>query len=114
MADPITLKPHTSGDTWRGLTLTLSVNGAPLNLTGASVKMQMRKAPSDSTAAYTWSTTDGSIVITNPTAGALTINKRNISGTNSLHFDVQVTAQNGDVRTMVRGTLPLVQDVTRG
>lgn len=114
MANPITLKPHMSGDTWRGLTLTLSVNGAPMNLTGATVKMQMRKAPTASNAEYTWSTADGSISITNAAAGQLAVNKRVVSGTGSLHFDLQVTTADGDVRTMVRGTMNLIQDVTRG
>lgn len=114
MVDSITLKTHMSGDTWRGLTLALSLNAAPMNLTGAAVKMQMRKNPSSATADYAWSTANGTIEITNAAGGLLTVHKRVISGNGPLYFDLQVTDSNGDVRTMVRGTLPVTQDVTRG
>lgn len=113
MANPITLNPHTSGDTWRGLSLSLSINSAPMDLTGASIKMQMRKNPAAAAFEYSWSTADGSITIDNPLSGAFTINKRVISGKDTLHFDIQVTDALGDIRTMVSGTLPITQDVTR-
>lgn len=113
MANPITLNAHTSGDTWRGLALTLSVNGSPMDLTGATVRMQMRKDPAAAAVEQSWSSTDGSIVIDNPLLGALTVGKRVISGSGKLYFDVQVTDAAGDVRTVVSGILPLVQDVTR-
>lgn len=114
MANPITLNSHTSGDTWRGLSLSLSINGSPMDLTDASIKMQMRKAPAAATVEYSWSTTDGGITIDNPLAGTFTVNKKVIAGAGDLHFDIQVTDSLGDVRTMVRGTLPVTQDVTRG
>lgn len=113
MSNAITLNPHTSGDTWRGLALTLSVNGSPMDLTGATVRMQMRKHPSAAATEYEWSTGNGTIVIDNPLLGALTVAKRNISGKDQLYFDVQVTDATGDIRTVVSGTLPITQDVTR-
>ena len=39
--------------------------------------------------------------------------QRVITGNAPLYFDVQVTDATGDVRTVVSGTLPLTQDVTR-
>lgn len=41
------------------------------------------------------------------------IKKQIIVGYHALHFDVQVTSSNGDVRTVLSGVLPITQDVSR-
>ena len=115
MCTPIVLKCHTSGDTWRGLTLNLTLNGAPMNLTGSRVDMQMRKLPTSAATSYSWSSAgvDPTILITDALNGVVSISKRVIGGFGKLHFDVQVTSADGDVRTVLSGELPLVEDVTR-
>lgn len=112
---PIVLKAHTSGDTWRGLSLTLTLNDLPMDLTGARVDMQMRKLPSATAALYTWSSAgvDPTITITDALGGAVSIAKRVVTSICKLHFDVQVTTADGDVRTVLSGELPIVEDVTR-
>lgn len=115
MHTPVVLSCHTSGDTWRGLSLTLTLNGAPMDLTGARIDMQMRKLPIAAVAAYTWSSAGVSptITITDAVGGAVSIAKRVIGGFGKLFFDVQVTTPDGDIRTVLSGELPIVEDVTR-
>jgi hypothetical protein len=111
----ITLKTHTSGDTWRGLAMTVTLNGTPLDLTGATVLMQMRKLAASVDVAYEWKSdgTGPQIQITDAAAGKVTIMKRTITGFGSLMFDIQVTTSDGVVRTVASGTLPITQDVSR-
>lgn len=111
----ITLKTHTSGDTWRGLAMTITLNGTPLNLTGATVLMQMRKLAASADKLYEWKSdgTDPQIEITDAIAGKVTVKKRTIVGFGSLVFDIQVTTADGVVRTVASGTLPITQDVSR-
>lgn len=111
----VTLKTHTSGDTWRGLAMTIALNGTPLDLTGATVLMQMRKLAASVDVAYEWKS-DGvspQIQITDAPAGKVTILKRTITGFGTLVFDIQVTTADGTVRTVASGTLPIAQDVSR-
>lgn len=113
---PITLKTHTSGDTWRGLSMTIGINGAPLDLTGAVILMQLRTIPASKDVLYHWKS-DGNnpeIEITDPLAGKVVFKKKVIVGFGNLAFDVQVTTADGDIRTVARGVLPVVQDVSRG
>lgn len=111
----LTLKTHTSGDTWRGLSLTINLNGVPMNLTGAVIRMQLRPLPASTTMLYEWRSdgADPQIDITDALAGTVSIRKRIISGVGMWAFDIQVTDGLGDVRTVVAGTLPMTQDVTR-
>lgn len=112
----VTLKSHTSGDTWRGLSLTIKLNDVGFNLTGAVVRMQLRPLPASTTMLYEWRSdgVDPQIDITDALAGKISIRKRIISGVGNLAFDIQVTDGLGDVRTVVAGILPMIQDVTRG
>jgi hypothetical protein len=111
----ITLKPHVSGDTWRGLSMTITLNGVPMNLTGAVIAMQMRALPASAQPLYTWRSdgADPQIYITDPLEGTVSIMKRIITGVGNVAFDIQVTDGLGDVRTVVSGVLPMIQDVTR-
>lgn len=112
MVDQVTLKPHTSGDTWLGLTLTLTRNNAPMDLAGARVDMQMRRVAASTAILQSW-TSSGltpSILISGNT---ISVGKRQITGVGKIYFDVQVTKVDGDVLTVMSGVLPVVEDVTR-
>lgn len=113
MMTSVTLKTHTSGDTWHGLDLTVNVDGVPMNLTGATVLMQMRKLPESHL--HEWKSTGGhpGIVITNAVAGQIHVEKHILVGQHKLYFDVEVTSSGGDVRTVLSGVLPIEQDVSR-
>jgi len=97
----ITLAPHISGDTWRGLWVTVNVNGSPMNLTGATIVMRM--------GTYLWTTADASIVITDAAAGKFTANSRIVSGNSDMTFDIKVTSASGEVTTVAIGTQPMVR-----
>ena len=111
----VTLKTHTSGDTWRGLAMTITLNGTPLDLTGATVLMQMRKLAASTEVAYEWKSDGASpqIEITDAAAGEVSIKSRVVLGSGSLPFDIQVTTADGIIRTVVSGVLPVVLDVSR-
>ena len=109
----VTLKPHTSGDTWRGLSIALKRNGVPIDLTGARIDMHMRVSAASTAIVQSWSTTDNTIEISVPTEGLISVLKRRITATSNLVFDVQVTYADQDVKTVLTGTLPISIDVTR-
>ena len=99
--DKITLAPHISGDTWRGLWVTVAVNGTPMNLTGATIVMRM--------GTYVWTTADSTLVITDAAGGKFTANARIVSGDRDLSFDIKVTSAAGEVTTVAVGILPMVR-----
>jgi hypothetical protein len=117
--DSVTLRKHRSGDTWKGLTLTLKRGDEPIDLTGARIDMQMRKSVAMSQVLFAWSTevvapnTTPTIEISAPLDGIVSILKRKIDVTHDLVFDIQVTYPNGDVMTVLSGVLPVELDVTR-
>ena len=99
--EKITLAPHISGDTWRGLWVTVNVNGSPMNLTGATIVMRM--GPN------LWTTADSTIVITDAAGGKFTANARIVSGNSDMTFDIKVTSASGEVTTVAIGTQPMVR-----
>ena len=107
------IPPHRRGDTWDGInSITITVNGTPVNLTGAQVKMEFRQSI-DSPVVLTLSTQDGSIVIMNAAGGIIQIppQKIEIPFTTYL-YDLQVTYPNGTVKTYMSGTWEIVPDIT--
>ena len=99
--DKITLAPHIIGDTWRGLWVTVAVNGTPMDLTGATIVMRM--------GAYLWTTADSTIVITDAVAGKFKANPRIASGDRDMSFDIKVTSASGEVTTVAVGTQPMIR-----
>ena len=59
--------------TWQGLTVQFLLNDVPVDLTGATIIMQIKKEPCSSTPEIEFTTTDGSIVITNAAEGRFAI-----------------------------------------
>lgn len=104
---------HRRGDTWDGInSITINVNGAPINLTNATVKMEFRQ-DLDAPVALTLSTTDGSIVITNAPGGVISIPAKKIEVPFAKYlYDLQVTYPTGVVKTYMSGTWEIVADIT--
>jgi hypothetical protein len=104
---------HRRGDTWDGInSITINVNGSPINLTNATVKMEFRQ-DLDSPVALTLSTTDGSIVITNAAGGVISIPPKKIEVPFAKYlYDLQVTFANGVVKTYMSGTWEITPDIT--
>ena len=103
------------GDSWSGKTLQINLNGVPLNLTGASVLMQLKKSGSDDVSAFEFSTANGRIFITNPTTtGFFTINETVINIIPREYvYDMQITLASGKVVTPIGGKFTIESDVSR-
>lgn len=72
MAEQVNIS-HKRGDTWGGWPeVTIALNAAPLDLTGASILMQLRKSPTAPDVAAEWATGDG-ITLPDPEAGKFAV-----------------------------------------
>jgi hypothetical protein len=113
----ITLPPHLRGDTWDGLNITLKTdNGtpAPLDLTDASAKMQLKTRPGARDAAAEWSTEDNSIVITDALNGVLSVPGGVVDVPPcNYFFDLQITLADATVLTPFSGRWLIIQDVSQ-
>jgi hypothetical protein len=104
---------HRRGDTWDGInSITINVNGVPINLTNADVKMEFRQSL-DSPVVLTLSTADNSIIIVNALNGNIQIPSKKIEVPFGKYFyDLQVTYPNGIVKTYMEGSWEIVADIT--
>lgn len=101
------------GDVFDEKTLTITKGITPINLTGATIKMDIRIKPGYDYAKRL-STENSGITITNATGGVFKINKFICDIDAAVYrYDIQITFQNGDVKTYLAGTFTVLQDVTR-
>ena len=109
-----TIPPQLRGDTWPGIaSISISTSGVPVNLSAASIKMQLREDV-DSPVVLELSTDNGLIVITNPLSGIFQIPPTIINipfGT--YNYDIQVTFPIGVVTTYIAGTWQITPDITQ-
>lgn len=103
---------HRSGDTWGGMGITVVNGTAPVDLTDATVKMQVRKQRADDPILSLDSDGHG-ISITDSTAGELTISPTIISSTEfgEYKYEVEFTLSDGSVKTWLSGLLTLQEDI---
>jgi hypothetical protein len=103
---------HRRGDTWGGInSITFTVNGSALPLTGAAVKMEFRE-DIDAPPILTLSTETSSIVI-GQAPGVLQIPPKLINiPFGKYQYDLQITFANGVVKTYMSGTWEIVPDIT--
>lgn len=109
------------GDTF-SLTLTVTRDGRPLDLTGAlglwlTAKTVVDNALDDAAAVFQ-KTLSAGIVVTDALGGVArvtiaSVDTNTLSPGTTLHFDVQIKTANGDILTVVVGTILIVADVTR-
>lgn len=92
------------------------INGDPIDVTGYSAKFQARKDTDASTADIDLSSAGGTITV-GTTNGLFTVS---ISAaitaaldSDDYDYDLQVTDGSSNVRTISRGTITLLKDVTR-
>jgi hypothetical protein len=107
-----------SGDD-RDFTLTLTEDGAPMDLTGADVRFTAKANVSmtDEDAAIAKSTVDGGVVIDDDATSGVCVVTVDAADTDELggsvlEYDVQVT-RGGKTRTVVRNRLTISRDVSR-
>jgi hypothetical protein len=106
---------HIKGDTFDQVAFELKINNTAVNLTGAVIKMQLRKTASDATAALSLtSASSAGITITNASAGQFKINKQIIDiEVFNYSYDIQFTLSGGDVKTYVHGSFNITPEITR-
>ena len=105
-------KDHIKGDTFKQQVFTFSKNDAPINLTGASIKIQFKKNKSDSSAALTLEIGTG-ITLTDAVNGEFAIDEQIIDLTpGQYYYDIQLTQADSTVFTYVSGNINILQDVT--
>lgn len=104
---------HVKGDTFEGVQFNVTVNGSALNLTGATIKMQLKpNANPGTTATLTLDTTDG-ITITDAVNGQFEIDQQVIDiAADCYYYDIQITLSGGSVKTYIKGNWNITQDIT--
>jgi len=102
-----------SGDKFKPIEFVITINTIALDLTGCSVRMQFRKNLSSITApAFEFSTANGRIDISSGTIKTVFIPALEIDG-GSYVYDLEVTTTAGEVTTYLRGSIKIIEDITR-
>jgi hypothetical protein len=106
-----TIPPHRRGDTWDGInSISISINSAPVVLSGAEVKIEFRQSL-DAPVAMTFSTSTSTIQILNANTIRILPIKIEVPFA-KYYYDLQVTYPNGTVKTYMEGTWEILPDIT--
>jgi hypothetical protein len=106
---------HIAGDTWDGLgTITFLRGGSALNLTNASLEMDLRLS-FDSPSVLTLSTANSGIIIRTPAlSGVVQIPQRIVDvPPGTYKYDLKLTLSSGEVKTYLGGSWPILSHITR-
>ena len=100
------------GNTFNGAQFTVSVNGTPLDLTGASIVMDFRSDPNSSILQLSLALGTGLTLIT-PAAGIFKLDAQIFPLLPGVYFyDMLITLPNGTKKTYISGTCTIAEDVT--
>lgn len=89
---------HISGTVFAGVTFNVSVNGMPLNLSGATISAIFNDGQ------YTLSTTNSGITIDSPLLGTFSINSQLISWRKDRYrYYITFTLEDGSVKRYIQG-----------
>lgn len=101
-----------AGDTARPWEIQILEDGNPVNLTGATVKLQARRDPQRVTLVDLSSDGTG-ITITDATAGTFSVGGYTLPDVDAmLIYDLQVLTASGSLTTYLTGTFPVFAQVT--
>ena len=105
---------HIKGDTFEAVNFAVIKNAVAVDLTGATIKMQLKKECGGIPFLSLTTVSSNGLTITNATGGLFKINKQiiNISEYNYL-YDIEITFSNGDVKTWIEGIFTINCDITR-
>ena len=103
-----------NNDTYNGMLIEIIINGAPLDLTGSSIRMQVRKIR-DNTPVITISDGNG-ITITDAPAGKFRIDEQvfSVDKPDTFLYDIEITLASGKVKTYIKGNFVVERDITYG
>ena len=102
------------GDTFNGVTFTLKegADKTPIDLTGATILSQFRTKEVTGAIQQSFSIGSG-ITVGNATGGVFSFDAFVLDwNTGTFFYDIQITFTDGSVRTYVKGTLNVIQDIT--
>ena len=95
------------GNTFKARKISVIVNTAPLDLTGANICMQL-KASARSTVVH-----DFTHSISNPLLGEITLNKWTVViNEGTYNYDLKITLANGDSLTYIYGSFTVKQNIS--
>ena len=106
---------HYKGDTFKGLAFNMQnqTTSAPIDLTDSEIKIQFRSGSNIGTVQKELSIGSG-ITLVDAINGQFAIDAFVIdwrAGMN--YYDIQITYPDGKVKTYIKGTLKIIDDVTR-
>lgn len=108
---------HRRGDTFNGHSFEINQNGDPVDFTGADIKIQFRTTGESRNIILEWSTDDGSITISGGDDNVINMAAKTgeemdvTPGT--YKYDIQVILASGVTNTYVKGSMKIVNDITR-
>jgi hypothetical protein len=105
---------HIKGDTFEEVNFAMILNSAVLNLTGCTLRMQLRKEYGGVIFLSLTSVASAGITITNASGGLFKINRQiiNIDAGNYI-YDIELIKADGTVKTYINGNFVITNDVTR-
>lgn len=107
---------HKKGDTFDEVAFQVKINDVVVDLTGATIKMQLRKNYDDTVAALSLtSVSSAGITITDAETGQFKINKQIIDiEVYNYVYDIQITLADGTVKSSwISGGFNITNEVTR-
>jgi hypothetical protein len=105
---------HKRGDTWKGLILEVLLNGSPLDLTDATIRMQVKKDSSDDEALLEFTTVNDTVIIGDAPNGLFEIPETIVDLFPRVYqYDIEIITTTGRVITPFDGTFTITSDVTR-
>jgi len=104
---------HYKGDTFKQIPMVYKLNGTPQDLTGAIIRMQLRKEKDGVSYLELTSVDDAGITITDALNGAFKINEQIIDiQSGNYIYDIEFNI-NGVIETLIKGDFIITNDVTR-
>ena len=105
---------HIKGDTFEAVNFEILLNSVALNLTGCTLRMQLRKEYGGIVYLSLTSVASAGITITTPLTGLFKINKQiiNIEAANYI-YDIELIKSDASIKTYISGNFYVTNDVTR-
>lgn len=102
------------GDTFKEYPFEILIDNVALNLTGAVIKMDIKKDACSLPALTLTSVSNNGITITDAVNGEFKINQQIISiPAGNYQYDIQITLANGAVNTWVGGLFQVINTITQ-
>jgi hypothetical protein len=99
-------------DTWSQVFAILA-DTTPVNLSGSTILLQVRPAPTSTSVVLTLSTANSTISIGGANTNQITLNKIVDVAAGTYVYDMNVTFPSGEVKTYIYGNFIVQEDITK-